>query len=147
MKDRKFLALASFFFLLFFAGIATVALQKPTNQILRAKNVNPSPLKSFIIVFPQIGVAGDESSDKKPTQIKVSVFIRDESGDVLPGRSVQLAASPTSIIKPADTVSTDKLGMAQFFITSKTAGTVKLTATDLGSNTVVSNNPTVKFTQ
>ncbi|MBI3380283.1 Ig-like domain-containing protein [Candidatus Gottesmanbacteria bacterium] len=147
MKDRKFLALTSFFFLLFFAGIATVALQKPTNQILRAKNVNPSPLKSFIIVFPQIGVAGDEGSDKKPTQIKVSVFIRDEGGSVLPGRSVQLATTPTSSIKPADTVSTDNLGMAQFFITSNTAGTVKLTATDLGSNTSVSNSPTVEFTQ
>lgn len=147
MKDRKFVALASFFFLLFFAGIAVVALQKPTSQILRAKNVNPSPLKSFIIVYPQMGVAGQENSDKKPTQIKVSVFIRDEGGSVLTGRSVQLATSPTTNIKPADTISTDNLGMAQFFISAASPGTVKLTATDIASNTTVSNSPTVEFTQ
>lgn len=147
MKDKKFLALASFFFLLFFAGIATVALQSPISQVLRAKNVNPSPLKSFIIVFPQVGVAGDEASTNKPTQIKVSVFMRDQGGSVLPGRSVQLTTSPSANIKPADTVSTDNLGMAQFFISSSQTGTVKLTATDLASNTSVSNAPTVEFTQ
>ncbi len=147
MKDKTFAALSLLFFLLFFAGIVTVALQKPTNQILRAKNVNPSPLKSFIIVFPQIGTTGNENSDKKPTQIKVSVYIRDESGSVLPGRSVQLTTSPTVTTKPADTVSTDNLGMAQFLISASEKGTVKLTATDISSNTTVANSPTVDFTE
>lgn len=147
MKDRKFIALASFFFLLFFAGVATVALQKPTSQVLRAKNTNPSALKSFIIVFPQVGTAGDETDDKKATQIKVSVFIRDESGTVLPGRTVRLTTDPNSNIKPGDTLSTDNLGMAQFFISAVSPGTIKLTATDVASNTTVSNSPTVEFTQ
>ncbi len=147
MKDKKFAALSLLFFLLFFAGIVTVALQKPTNQVLRAKNVNPSPLKSFIIVFPQIGTAGNENSDKKPSQIKVSVYIRDESGSVLPGRSVQLTTSPAVTTKPADTVATDNLGMAQFYISASEKGTVKLTATDLSSNTAVANSPTVDFTE
>lgn len=147
MKDKKFAALSLLFFLLFFAGIVTVAMQKPTSQILRAKNVNPSPLKSFIIVFPQIGTAGNENSDKKPTQIKVSVYIRDESGSVLSGRSVQLTTSPAVTTKPADTVSTDNIGMAQFFISSSQKGTVKLTATDVASNTTVANSPTVEFTE
>lgn len=147
MKDKKFAALSLLFFLLFFAGIVTVAIQKPTSQILRAKNVNPSPLKSFIIVFPQIGTAGNENSDKKPTQIKVSVYIRDESGSVLSGRSVQLTTSPAVTTKPADTVSTDNIGMAQFFISSSQKGTVKLTATDVASNTTVANSPTVEFTE
>lgn len=147
MKDRKFIALSSFFFLLFFAGIATVALQQPTSQILRARNANPSPLKSFIIVFPQIGVAADETSGKQPTQIKVSVFMRDETGAVLPARTVQLTASSIVSIKPGDTVATDDLGMAQFFISSTEKGTVKLTAVDVASQTTVSNTPTVEFTE
>jgi len=147
MKDRKFIALVSFFFLLFFAGIVTVALQKPTSQVLRAKNTNPSALKSFIIVFPQVGVAGEETADRKPTQIKVSVFIRDESGAVLPGRTVRLTTDPDIKIKPADNLSTDNLGMAQFFISAVSPGTVKLTATDVASNTTISNSPTVEFTQ
>lgn len=147
MKDKKFAALSLLFFLLFFAGIVTVAIQKPTNQILRAKSVNPSPLKSFIIVFPQIGTIGTETGDKNPPQIKVSVYIRDESGSVLPGRSVQLTTSPAVNIKPADTVSTDSLGMAQFFLSSSEKGTVKLTATDISSNTTIANSPTVDFTE
>lgn len=147
MKDKKFVALASFFFLLFFGGIAVVALQKPTTQILRAKNSNPSALKSFIIVFPQIATAGDENSTNKSTQVKVSVFIRDEGGSVLPARSVQLTTSPSVNIKPADTVITDNLGNAQFFITSSASGVVKLTATDLGSNITINNTPTVEFTE
>ncbi len=147
MKDKKFIALISLFFLLFIAGIATVTLQQPTSQVLRAKSSNPSALKSFIIVYPQIGIAGDETSDKKPTQVKVSVFIRDESGAVLSGRSVQLSTSPAVNIKPADTVSTDNVGMAQFFLTSSATGTVKISATDLTSSTVISNSPTVEFTQ
>lgn len=147
MKDRKFVALVSFFFLLFFAGIAVVALQSPISQVLRAKNVTPSPLKSFIIVFPQVAVAGDEAGEKKPAQIKVSVFIRDEGGSALPGRSVTITTSPSTNIKPSDTVSTNDLGMAQFFISSSSPGTIKLTATDLASNTPVSNSPTVEFTQ
>ena len=137
MKDKKFIALSLLFFLLFFAGIVTVAIQKPTSQILRAKNVNPSPLKSFIIVFPQIGTAGNENSDKKPTQIKVSVYLRDESGSVLSGRSVQLTSSPAVTTKPADTVSTDNIGMAQFFISSSQKGTVKLTATDVSATHLI----------
>lgn len=147
MKDKKFAALASIFFLLFFAGIALVALQKPTSQILRAKSSNPSPLKSFIIVFPQIGTAGDENTQKKPTQIKVSVFIRDESGSGLSGRNVQLSTSPSVVIKPADTVSTNNLGMAQFFISSSQNGKVKITASDTATNTTLSNTPTVEFTK
>lgn len=147
MKDKKFIALASFFFLIFFAGIATVALQQPTSQVLRAKNANPSALKSFIIVFPQIGVAAGEGSSKTPTQIKVSAFIRDENGSVLPGRTVQLTTDPAVFVKPADTVSTDNLGMAQFFLTSSQKGTVKITAKDIASQTAISNTPTVEFTE
>lgn len=147
MKDRKFVALSSFFFLLFIAGIITVAIQQPTSQVLRAKTGNVSALKSFMIVFPQIAVAGDETAGKKPTSVKVSVFIRDENGTVMPGRTVRLVTEPAASVKPGDTISTDDLGMSQFFITSATPGTVKLTATDVASNTAISSAPTVEFTQ
>lgn len=145
MKDKKLVVLATIFFLLFIVGVAVVALQKPTTQVLRAKNSNPSALKSFIIAFPQIATAGDENSSEKNAKVKVSVFIRDESGDVLPARSVLLSTSPPVTIKPAESVVTDNLGNAQFFISSSVPGIVKLTATETSSNTIVSNNPTVEF--
>ncbi|MBI4991043.1 Ig-like domain-containing protein [Candidatus Gottesmanbacteria bacterium] len=148
MKDKKFLALSSFFFLLFFAAISTVILNKPMTQILRAKNASPSPLKSFVIAFPQVGVAGAENGLTPPTKIKVSVFVRDVSGSVLPGRSIKLSAGASNLnISPSDTQLTDNIGQAQFFLTSSVAGKVQLTVTDVGSNTNIVNVPTVEFTE
>lgn len=148
MKDKKFLALSSFFFLLFFAAISTVILERPMTQILRAKNASPSPLKSFVVAFPQVGVAGAENGLIPPTKIKVSVFVRDVNGSVLPGRSVKLSAGASNLnISPSDTQMTDNIGQAQFFITSAAAGKVQLTVTDVGSNTNIVNVPTVEFTE
>lgn len=147
-KDKKFIALASFFFLLFTAAISTMILERPTSGILRAKNVSPSPLKSFAVIFPQVGVAGSENSENKPTKIKVSVFIRDVTGESLPGRSIKLSSNPQSLtFQPSDTVTTDNIGQAQFFITSSSAGKIQLIATDVASNTNISNIPTVEFTE
>lgn len=148
MKDKKFLALSSLFFLLFVVGMATVTLNKPLSGLLRAKNVAPSALKSFIIAFPQKGSTGVEGSPKPPTKIKVSVYIRDVNGSVLPGRSVKLVASlPSVVIAPSDTQTTNNLGMAQFFITAKAPGKTTLTATEIASNTTIANAPTIEFTE
>jgi len=146
MKDKKFLALSSFFFLLFIVGMLVLTFDKPTSSILRAKNATPSPLKSFAIVFPQVGTAGEEGSAKPPTKIKVSVYIRDINGNALSSRSVKLSSNPSTSITPADTQTTNDFGMTQFFITSKTSAKVQLTATDVASNTSVSNIPTIDFT-
>lgn len=141
MKDKKFLTLTSMFFLLFAAAMTTILFNKPTSQILRAKNSVPSPLKSFVIIFPQLGVAGT-------TKLKVSVFMRDVSGNVLADRSVKLTSNPSNLnITPSDTMNTDNIGQAQFFITSETAGKVTLAVTDVASNTSISSVPTVEFTQ
>src|SRR3989338_8129832 len=83
MKDKTFLILAGLFFLLFFGGIVTFALQKPSSTILRAKNTAPSPLKSFVVVFPQVSRIGEK--------VKVTVTMRDISGQILPNRSVRLS--------------------------------------------------------
>lgn len=147
MKDKKFLALSSLFFLLFMVGMATITLNKPLSGLLRAKNVAPSALKSFIIAFPQKGSAGVEGS-QPPTKIKVSVYVRDVNGSVLPGRSVKMAASlPSVVIAPSDTQTTNELGMAQFFITAKAPGKTTLTATDVVNNTTITNAPTIEFTE
>ncbi len=128
--------------------MSTMVLDKPTSQILRAKNVNPSPLKSFVVIFPQVGVAGVEGTEPLPTKIKVSVFIRDVNGSVLSGRSVRLSSAVTGInITPSDTQTTDNIGQAQFFITSAAAGKVQLSVVDVGSNTSIVNIPTVEFTE
>ena len=140
MTDKKFLALSFLFFLIFFAGVAVVTLEKPTSQILRAKNENPSPLKSFAVVFPQV-----TEVNKK---VKVSVYIRDVNGSVLANRTVQLATNPTTVeITPSNNLTTDNIGMAQFFISSKDPGKIEIVATDLASNTAIASLPTVEFTQ
>lgn len=148
MKDKKFLALSSLFFLLFFAMIGIAGLDQPKSGFLRAKNSIMSPLKSFAVVFPQMGVAGAENSETPPTKVKISVYIRDVTGESMPSRSIKLSTDAAGVnIAPADTQNTDELGMAQFFLTSPSAGKIKLTATDLTSGTPIANIPTVEFTQ
>ncbi len=148
MKDKKFLTLSSLFFLLFIGAMSTIFMSKPTSQILRAKNSVPSPLKSFVIIFPQVGVAGNETSINKPTKIKVSVFIRDVNGNSLQGRTIKLSSNPPIInVSPADTITTDNIGQAQFFISSQTPGKVQLSATDTISNVNIESIPTVDFTE
>lgn len=140
MKDKKFVALLSIFFILFLAGITLLAVEKPATQILRAKSSAPSPLKSFAIVFPQVTSVGKE--------VKVSVFVREVNGRVLPNRQVQLTASPPQVeVKPAEALTTNDLGQAEFIISSDTPGQIKLTAVELESNISISNIPSVLITQ
>lgn len=123
-------------------------MNKPTSQILRAKNSVPSPLKSFVIIFPQIGVAGNETSVNKPTKIKVSVFVRDVNGNSLAGKTIKLTANPAMVnITPSDTVISDNIGQAQFFISSESPGKIQLSVSDTVSNTNIENVPTIEFTQ
>lgn len=142
MKDKKFLALSILFFLLFFVMIAIASVdQQSKGFFTKAKNSNLSPLKSFVIVFPQVGVVNS-------TKVKVTVYLRDTNGSSMANRSVKLASSQEGVnISPGDTQNTNDLGMAQFNITSSSPGQVQLTATDLNSNTPVANIPTVQFTQ
>ncbi len=146
MKDRTFINLAGFFFLLFFAGIAMLSLDKPINQYLRAKNVNPSPLKSFAIVFPQVASISDKKTSSQVTDIKVTVTMRDVNGSTLPNRRVKLSSSlEGTVITPADTQITNELGQTQFILTSTSTGKAILTATDMETNTALVNIPSVEF--
>lgn len=140
MKDKKFLALSVLFFLMFFAAIGVLTLDQPTRQILRAKNTNPSPLKSFVAIPLQIGKAG-------VNKLKISVFIRDINGAVLSNRQVIMTTTPSTTVSPADTQTTDSLGMVQFFIESTDPGKIQLTITDISSNMTLANVPTVEFVQ
>lgn len=148
MKDKKFITLSALFFLIFIAGIGILIIEKPASNLLRAKNEAPSPLKSFAVVFPQVGVVTIPGSTNKGTQIKVSVYMRDVNGSVLADRTVKLSSSlPSVIISPSDTQVTNNIGQAQFTITSASSGKATLTATDVSSNTSVVNIPTAEFTQ
>lgn len=142
------MALTTLFFLLFFIGIGSVYFNKPLTTMLKAKDVAPSPLKSFGVVFPQVGAAGNASLGETVTKIKVSIYIRGVDGSILPGRAVKLSSdfSPL-VIEPTDTQMTNNIGQAEFIIYSSRTGTVKLTATDVASNTNVVNIPTVDFVQ
>ncbi|OGG03152.1 hypothetical protein A2W14_03560 [Candidatus Gottesmanbacteria bacterium RBG_16_37_8] len=146
MKDKTFITLSGIFFLLFFIGIGALTLNKPVSNILRAKNVVPSPLKSFAVVFPQIASVGDKSQGKEPSKIKISVYIRGVDGSILPSKSVKLSADPPNIIiEPSDTQLTNNIGQAQFSISSQIQGKIKLIAKELASNIEVVNIPTVEF--
>ena len=148
MKDKTFIALSTLFFLLFFIAIGALTLNRPVTNILRAKNVAPSPLKSFGVVFPQVASVGDETKGKPPTIIKISVYIRGVDGSILSNRNVKLSAEPANVlIEPSDTQLTNSIGQAQFTISSKIQGKVKLIARETTSNIVVVNIPTVEFVQ
>ena len=148
MKDKAFISLVGAFFILFVAAIGVIVMNNPTSNVLRAKNSVPSPLKSFVIVYPQIGIAGDTNNSKTPTKIKVSVYLRDVNGNVMPDRSVKVTTNPSSAtISPGDTAFTNNIGMAEFSISSTVTGKVALNVTDVANNMSISNIPTLEFTQ
>src|SRR3990167_4936296 len=142
MKDKTFTALSGIFFLLFVIGIGAVTLDQPLSNILRAKNVVPSPLKSFGMAYPQIGTIGNPATGQLPTKVKVSIYIRGVDGSILSNRNVKLSANPSVIaIEPSDTQQTNDIGQAQFTISSPTAGKFKLKAEETTSKTEVINIP------
>lgn len=149
MKDKAFMSLVGVFFFLFIAAIGIIAINSPTSNILRAKNSATSPLKSFVIVYPQVSaIASDANNSKTPIKIKVSVYLRDVNGDVIPNRSVKISTNPASTtISPSDTASTNNIGMAEFTVTSVIPGEFALNATDIASNMSISNIPTLEFTE
>ncbi|OGG00726.1 hypothetical protein A2153_00350 [Candidatus Gottesmanbacteria bacterium RBG_16_38_7b] len=148
MKDKTFVALSLLFFLLFFIAIGALTINIPVTNILRAKNVAPSPLKSFGVAFPQIASVGDETKGQSPAKIKISIYIRGVDGSILANRSVQLSSEPAQIlIEPPSTVTTNSIGQAQFTVSSKIQGKYKLIARETTSNIEVVNIPTVEFIQ
>ena len=149
MKDKTFVTLSAIFFLLFVIGIGAVTLNQPITTMLRARNVAPSPLKSFGMIYPQIASIGDPAIGQKPTDVKVSIYIRGVDGSILPNRNVKLTADPSSTvsIKPGDVQVTNDIGQAQFTVSSTFLGKVKLIAQETSTNTEIINIPTVEFVQ
>ena len=146
MKDKTFIALSGIFFLLFFIGIGALTLNTPLSNILKAKNIAPSPHKSFAVAFPQIASIGDPLKNRDPVKIKVSVYIRGVDGSILSNRTVKLAAEPPIVsIEPSDTQTTNDIGQAQFYVSSHQEDQVKLMAKELTSNIDIINIPTVEF--
>ena len=149
MKDKAFMSLVGVFFILFVAGICVIVMNNPISNVLRAKNSVLSPQKSFVIVYPQVsGIASDANSAKTPIKIKVSVYLRDVNGNIVPNRPVKISTNPSStIISPSDTASTNEIGMAEFSVSSMVPGEFALNATDIESNMSISNIPTLEFTE
>jgi len=140
VKDKKFWALSLGFFLLFLIAMGIVTLNQPISYLLRARNVTPSPSKSFVMVFPQVAPIN--------TKVKVSVYIRDVNGVSLPNRRVKVSTDVSGVsFMPSDTQTTNEIGMAQFSMVSASNGRVKISAIDMESNTNIINTPSVEFTQ
>lgn len=148
MKDKTFTALSGIFFLLFVIGIGAVTLNQPLSTMLKARNVAPSPLKSFGVVFPQVSTLSSAAGTSKPAKVKVSIYIRGVDGSILENRNVKLASDPNIVtIEPSDTQVTNSIGQAEFTISSETQGKIKLKAWDTSTNTEVINIPSVEFVQ
>ena len=147
MKDKTFLSLSILFFLLFFMGIGVLTLDKPVSRMfLRASNVNPSSLKSFAIVFPQ--VTSVSSTNRPKNEMKVTATIRDVNGTILADRKIQLNTSLSgTLVSPSELQTTDQNGQAVFYLSSSLPGKGNLTITDLDSNTQITNIPSVEFVQ
>ncbi|MBI4066830.1 Ig-like domain-containing protein [Candidatus Gottesmanbacteria bacterium] len=147
MNDKKFIALSSIFFLMFIFGMGTLFVQEPISNYLRATTAQVSSEKSFITAIPQIGKTEGSISETKPAQIKVNVYIRTDSGDLLAQKTVKLSTDLTSVnISPSDTQDTNKDGKAEFILTSTTPGVAQLTAQELTSGKTISNSLSVEFT-
>lgn len=149
MKDKTFIILSGLFFLLFFGGVIAVALGGPiTGLFIRATDAIPSPVKSFAIIFPQVGVVSDESSGNPSTKLKVTVYLRDENGTLIPNRAVKISSDSKAVsFTPGEVQNTNSIGQAQFFMTSSLPGQFELSITDVKANIPVANVPTVEFTQ
>lgn len=148
MKDKTFLTLSGLFFILFFGSIAALTLDRPKSITLRASSSTMSPLKSFVAIYPQIAVVGDEQGPKKPTKVKVTVYVRDVNGQFLANRQVKITtSSPHVTISPSSTQNTNENGDAQFFLTSKQIGDVKISVTDVSSNSDFVSVPSVSFVE
>lgn len=147
MKDKTFVALTGIFFLVFLIAVVSLTFNTQLSSILSAKNVSPSSLKSFGVVFPQVGVVQSRDGTKPGTKIKVSIYIRDNSGDLLAKRSVKLTSDLQSVTIIPNVDETNDIGQAEFQIISTSVGKARLVATDVASNTEIINIPTVEFTQ
>lgn len=141
MKDKKFLVLSALFFFLFAAAMVALSVQ-PTS-IFQARATVPSPTKSFVIAhYPTGGIVPVDGN------IKVTVYIRDESGKVMANRGVNLSSTLSNVtILPSNTITTNENGMAEFTLSSAISGKAQVTAVDQGSNITIANSPSVQFGQ
>lgn len=139
MKDKKFLILSALFFFLFAAAMISLSLQP--NRIFQARATVPSPSKSFVIAhYPPGGIVPLNE------KIKVTVYMRDEDGNVLANRGVRLSSTLTGVtILPSDTITTNENGMAEFTLSSGTSGKAQISAVDHGSNTSLTTSPGIQF--
>lgn len=118
--DKKFVILIGVFFVLFGLFISLIFFERPFIHLARAKFDQPSSDRSIIFAWPlQITADGQSTSD-------ITVFIRTEKGDELGKRTVTLTSSIGQLVE--STVTTDKLGKAEFKIRSQNTGIAEIKA-------------------
>ncbi len=123
---------------MFIFGMGTLMLQNPISNLIQATTSTPSENKSFLTAIPQVGTIHQT--------IKVTVYIRNDDGDLLPQKSVKLSTDlPGVTVSPQDTQVTDENGKAEFTLTSSSPGTAQLTAIETSSGITVKNTVSVEF--
>lgn len=148
MNDKKFIVLSSIFFLFFIFGVGSLLFQDPLSTVLKATTATVSETKSLITALPQVCSEGLNPAGKCPDRkIKVDVYIRSDSGDLLAGKTVKLATDLSGVtVSPSDTQITDKNGKAEFILSSSTKGTAHLTAQEQASGKILTQKLSVEFT-
>lgn len=125
------------FFLSFGIFVSVLLLNKsPLTQLIRAeKELIPSAKNSLVFAYP-LTVKADGVS-----QNKVTIFVRNDTNNVIPNKVVTIT---TSLGTPTKTeITTGKDGKAEFNITSTRPGVAEITAT--AGNVLLQQKVTVKF--
>jgi len=136
--DSKFIIVSLIFFVLFIFVLGSVVLESPIRSFVKAREAVTSPAKSFMVIWPLTLPADGKSISK------VSVFLRNDKEEALAGKTARLT-STVGTVKPAQ-VQTDNIGKADFQITSDTPGNAVLSVSDTETNTPLSQQISIEFT-
>ena len=124
--------------------MGTFIMEKPVSQFLRAQTAVVSPTKSFFTAIPQVGAV--EGAQANPKDIKVDVYIRDEDGNSMPQKTVNLTTDLPSVVIEPSVKETDDLGKATFILKSSQVGTANINVEETTSGTKLTQKLSVEFT-
>lgn len=135
MRQRQLILLYILFFLLAASTVAIMMFERPVQRIIRASSTDPSNQKSLILA--------DKILARPSDKVQITVFVRNEQGEGLPNKSVQVSADKG--LFTSTTAITDDSGKATFTLGSNGAEKSVVRASTEGVD--VSNSITVYFTQ
>lgn len=135
--DKKLIILLFIFFAFFSFFSLTIISQKSGGFLTRAAEENePSVEKSLILAWPL------RVDLKRPTDVKITVFIMNNKGVPLVNKKVTLKSNIGSFKE--NNLMTDKLGKAEFYFVHENPGIANIEAI-ANDNIVLNSKISIKF--